>query len=249
MEFTQIRDVLIRLLQPVDMAQTKLYDRGVRDAHLLDEPGVTPWGPIIKALDGALLAPIEYTPVHEQLSRLGLIRSVDGGRTWDQFSVVAAVEPGAKPWPWMGGEGPDESGLVRLADNRLYEIFRTGSPGYMGQAWSSDDGRTWTVPAPTPFKGVAPRIRRLSNGVLACTYGRPGPVTVVFNLDGTARTWSHLTPLFTGMSTRYTDLIEIGPGKLLVVYDSVPYGWDRIPDADTTSLNRVYGTFVDVQRK
>jgi len=51
------------------------------------------------------------------------------------------------------------------------------------------------------------------------------------------------------MSTRYTDLVEVQPGKLLIVYDSVPYGWDPIPTADLISKNRIYGTFVEVARR
>ena len=78
----------------------------------------------------------------------------------------------------------------------------------MGQAWSSDDGKTWTEPVSTGLKAVAPRTLLLSNGVLACTYGRPGPVTIMFSLDGTAEKWSQHTEIFSGMSTRYTDLIE-----------------------------------------
>jgi hypothetical protein len=58
--------------------------------------------------------------------RLALIRSSDSGRTWNEYSTIAAVEPGEQPWPGMGREGPCEAGMVRLADKRLYAIFRTG---------------------------------------------------------------------------------------------------------------------------
>jgi hypothetical protein len=138
--------------------------------------------------------------------------------------------------------------MVRLADKRLYAIFRTGGNGFIGQAWSSDDGKTWTTPTSTPYKGVALRIRRLSSGILACTTGRPGPVVVMFSADGSAEKWSHITPIFSGKSTHYTDFIEVEPGKLLVVYDSVPYGWYEIPYADRDSKNVIYGTFVEVRR-
>jgi hypothetical protein len=51
------------------------------------------------------------------------------------------------------------------------------------------------------------------------------------------------------MSTHYTDLIEVEPGKLLVVYDSTPYGWKNIPSSDMSSKNSISGTFVEVQRR
>jgi len=250
LEFEQQRDIPLRMSQPVDLAHTELFDRQMQDAHLARQPVVVPWGPIVDALDRALLAPVYYTAERDKhYYRLAMIRSNDAGKTWSEYATIAAVEPGEKPWPGMGEEGPCEAGLVRLADRRLYAIFRTGESGYIGQAWSSDDGRTWSKPASTAFKGVALRVRRLSNGVLACTTGRPGPVVVMFNVDGTASNWSHVTPLFDGKSTHYTDFVEVEPGKLLVVYDKVPYGWHDIPYSDRDSTNVIYGTFVQVRKR
>jgi len=249
MEFEQRRDVPLQMSRAIDLAHTELFDRHVQDGGLARQPTVVPWGPILEALDGALLAPVYYTAERDQrYYRLALIRSGDGGKSWNEYSTVAAVDPGEKPWPGMGEEGPCEAGMVRLADKRLYAIFRTGGNGYIGQAWSSDDGKTWTKPTSTPYQGVALRVRRLSNGLLACTTGRPGPVVVMFNVDGTATSWSHVTPIFSGKSTHYTDFIEVEPGKLLVVYDSVPYGWHEIPYSDRDSKNVIYGTFVEVIR-
>jgi hypothetical protein len=248
LEFTQIRDASFHLTEAVSTTPTQLYAKDYRDAYLLAVPGVNPFGPILPSLDGGWIAPIEFKLVGAKYTRVGLIHSLDG-KSWTQISTVATAEANGKKLPWVGDEGPDESSLVRLADHRLYSLFRTGNHGYLGQAWSADDGKTWTAPTSTGFKGVAPKLRRLSNGVLACTYGRPGPVSIMFSLDGTGRTWTHLTPIFSGMSTRYTDFIEVQPGHILVVYDSVPYGWDPIPEADTTSLNRVCATWVDVERK
>lgn len=74
----------------------------------------------------------------------------------------------------MGKEGPCEAGLVRRRDGRLFVIYRTGSDGYLGTAWSSNEGKAWTPPSLILFKGVEPRVRLLSNGVLACSTGRPG---------------------------------------------------------------------------
>lgn len=243
------RDVVIRLSEPMHMVSLQSLDRGISDHQRMGEDiSGFPWGPIFEGLNGDLMAPVYYNTERDpRYYRLGLLRSSNGGKTWSESATIAALRPGEKPWPWMGKEGPCETGIVRLADKRLYAIFRTGA--FMGQAWSSNDGKTWTPPTSTPYKGVALRIRRLSDGVLACTYGRPGPVTIMFNLDGTAKKWSHITPIFSGMSTRYTDFIELGPGKLLVVYDSVPYSWDRIPEWDQTSKNVVYGTFIDVRKK
>jgi hypothetical protein len=160
--------------------------------------------------------------------------------------VIVGLADSEKPTTWMGDEGPNETAIVRLADQRLYAVFRTGQDSLMGQAWSSDDGKTWTQAAPIGFKGVDPHLRRLSNGILALTTGRPGPVTLLLNLDGRGGHWSHATEIFKGRSTCYSDLVELEPGRLLVVYDSVPYGPHQIPYSDKGAKNTIYGTFVDL---
>ena len=250
-ELTIDRNVVIRLAVPMHLLSLQSYDRRNSDIERIGkEISGFPWGPILDGLNGDLIAPIYYTAEEDpRYYRLGLIRSSDGGKTWTERSTIAAVEPGGKPWPGMGNEGPCEAGLVRLADKRLYTMFRTGGDAFIGQAWSSDDGATWTKPTSTPYKGVALRLRRLSNGVLACTTGRPGPVVMMFSLDGTGEKWSYITPIFGGKSTHYNDFIEVEPGKLLLVYDSIPYSWDAIPPADHRSENVIYGTFVDVHKR
>ena len=70
-----------------------------------------------------------------------------------------------------GDEGPDETAIVRLADKRLYAIFRKGGNALMGQTWSSDDGRTWTQPVSIGFKGL-PRI--CANWATGSWSARPG---------------------------------------------------------------------------
>jgi hypothetical protein len=69
----------------------------------------------------------------------------------------------------------------------------------------------------------------------------------MFSLDGTGEEWSHETPIFHDMSTRYTEFLELAPGKLFLVYDSVPYGWKEIPASDQKAQNVIYGTYVDVE--
>lgn len=249
MEFHQRRNIPLSVSEPVKMLPTRLFARQVQDGDLASQPALLPWGPIIESLDGGWLAPAYYSAASDpRFYRLILLRANRDGAGWKQLSTIAAVPPGGAPWPGMGSEGPCEAGMVRLADQRLFAIFRTGGKGFIGVGWSSDDGRTWTPPTSLPYQGVALRVRRLSNGVLACSTGRPGPVVVMFSPDGAGKTWSDVTPLFAGKSTHYTDFVEVRPGKLLVVYDSVPYGWYNIPFADRNSRNAIYATYVDVAR-
>ena len=80
----------------------------------------------------------------------------------------------------------------------------------------------------------------------------------MFSPDGTAEKWSHVTEIFSGMSTRYTDFIELEPGRLLVVYDSVPRGWEPLPYSPTFAnhdtwtkkeKNTIRGTVVEVRKE
>ena len=250
MEVHQIRDVRIHLSEPAQTVPAALYATKTKDASKLSVVfEANPWGAIVDGPDGEWLTTFYYiTQRDPRQRRLVLIRSTDHGQSWDEYGIIAAVQPNEAPWPWMGGEGPNEAGLVRLSKSRLYCLFRTGDGGYLGEAWSSDNGKTWTTPVSTGFKGVAPHLRLMSDGLLACTFGRPGPVTIMFSSDE-GKKWANITPIFNAMSTRYTDLIEVEPGKLLVVYDSVPYGWDPIPSSDKSSKNAIYGTFVEVWRR
>jgi len=248
MEYTQIRDAALRLRAPVQLEPMMLFDLGTRDTSKLEAaPEVTPWGAIVDGLNGDLLTTVYCKAEKDGRQQLLLVRSKDHGRTWDEFGVIAGLAAAEKPTSWMGDEGPNEAAIVRLADQRLYAIFRTGGNAFMGRSWSSDDGKTWTQPVSIGFKGVAPHLRRLSNGILVCTTGRPGPVAIFFDADGRGESWSHATEVFRGKSTCYSDVIEVEPGKLLVVYDSVPYGWHQIPYSDKSAKNTIYGTFVEIQ--
>jgi hypothetical protein len=255
MEFQQWRNVPLHFMEPILMIPNETYDRHVSDGDWPEHPELAAWGTIVHGLNGDLLAVVECkTVARSKYFRDVLIASHDEGKTWAQRSVVAAVEAEDNPWPWMGQEGPNESALVRLADDRLLTVFRTGN-GNIGETWSSDDGKTWTPPIAAPFKGVAPRVRRLSNGMLALITGRPDPVELILSVDGNGKEWTSPITIAenhpqqqAGGSTHYTDFIEVEPGKLLVVYDNVPYGWFEIPFADRKSKNVVYGTFVEVHK-
>lgn len=250
MEFNQIRDAKIHLSEPAWSTPPTVMTTGRKDATNLSAVyEANPWGAMVVGPGGEWLTTLYYmTERDPRQRRLVLIRSMDQGQSWEEYGIIAAIQPREAPWPWMGKEGPNEAALVRLPKGRLYCLFRTGNGGYLGEAWSQDDGKTWSAPVSTGFLGVAPRLRLMSNGLLACTFGRPGPVTIMFSSDE-GREWTNSVPIFSGMSTRYSDVIEVEPGKLFVVYDSVPYGWHPIPPSDKSAKNAIFGTFVEVRRR
>jgi hypothetical protein len=266
------RDVTLTLTEPAHNALSWLFDYRFDGKVLVSDTRFTtqfhwrPWGNIVTGAHGELYCSAYFTaqvdsereesaaahsaqPRHApRFNRDVLLRSTDGGRSWTEHGRIAVLPAGARA-PWVGFEGFNEGSLAVLPDGRLYAVYRTGgSGGMIGHGWSSDGGKTWTEPASMGFAGVAPRVHRLSNGMLVLVTGRPGPVVLRFNVDGTGKEWSHPITIYSDLSTRYTDVAEVSPGKLLVVYDHVPYGWFEIPFADRDARNIIYGTFVTVSK-
>lgn len=70
-----------------------------------------------------------------------------------------------------------EASVARLADGRLLALMRENSFVYepMYYCLSSDNGRTWTRPAPTPLIGHRPTLGLTSRGKLLVTYRNVGP--------------------------------------------------------------------------
>lgn len=102
MEIHQQRNIPLRMSEPVQTAPARLFDRKVQDGNLARQPILVPWGPIIRSRSGGLMAPIYYKAERDpRFYRLALIRSDDDGKTWREASLIAAVEPGAKPWRGM----------------------------------------------------------------------------------------------------------------------------------------------------
>jgi hypothetical protein len=118
-----------------------------------------------------------------------VFESTDDAHTWTVRSLV------------RGPRGINEMSMSRTSDGRLVGLFReNGSPSGLLQlypllqAFSDDDGKTWTKPtelqAPNglPSSGADPNVILLPNGTLMASYGRPDN-TVLVSWDGTGRTW------------------------------------------------------------
>lgn len=58
----------------------------------------------------------------------------------------------------------------------------------------------------------------MSNGVLACAYGRPASC-LMFSLDG-GKTWPSHYVISDKVGFNYTSIREISPGRLLYTHDA-----------------------------
>lgn len=158
--------------------------------------------------------------------------------------------------PW-GMEGPCEPTLVALPQGELVCIMRTGAASHssglsvannMLLARSHDRGLTWKtrmLAAP----GVRPHLVRMQNGVLACSFGRPGN-HLILSADG-GRTWPvemEVAPV-SQRTGGYSGMAEVSPDRLLYAYDMLATSLSRVWLWEPPSpVNGVFARHIEVRR-
>lgn len=224
-------------------------------------PAGGPWHRGAVLADGTLISGTYYDPTDWRGMKKGSIHfvvSTNGGFTWEVRSKIA--DPDDAPWAhkWLGFDGPDESTVVGLGSQRVVCIMRTGTRMFtrfeaaksaerMLIAFSKDAGRTWKKKV-LSAEGVYPRLCKMSNGVLALGFGRPGN-NLIFSTDG-GRTWGHELAITAAdvNTSGYCDLVEVEPGKLLVVFDAHDWDLDGVWLWEPKKQNGLFGVFVTVRR-
>jgi hypothetical protein len=132
-----------------------------------------------------------------------LMRSLDEGKTWNYFSTIG---PGGEP------------AVCRLGNTEMVAVIRGDSDSCMKQMFSNDAGRTWTEPLRLEVGKVLPDLILMSNGVLACSYGRPASC-IMFSTDG-GKSWPVHQVVSDKVGFNYTSIRELSPGKLLYLHDA-----------------------------
>lgn len=202
-------------------------------------------------VDGQLIATLYGSKAGDDLYSVVVATSADGGYTWHYLATVAGPEsvPAAPR-----GHGPAEPSLVQLADGDLMCVMRMGGGADfpLRRSYSRDGGRTWSPPDVLPAGSVEPSLKRLHNGVLALSTGRPG-IFLWLSSDGRGERWQsidllahhnrwapgadyQITP---AQTTAYTEIIEVAPNHLLLAYDHTPFGWQPTP-ASSNEHNRIF---------
>jgi hypothetical protein len=189
------------------------------------------WGNVIERPDGTLLAAAHTLYQGDTKIRTVVYQSTNGGVTWGSETTVAYD-------PNMGSEGFTEPVLSFTSNGDVLCVMRTDGYTPLMQARSTDGGKTWSAPADTGALGVDPSLCLLSNGILACSYGRPGDA-IMFSADGVGNQWTDRVQLHDDTSTTgYTGIAEVAPGKLLYVYDT----YDRV------GAGTIEGVFITVAK-
>ena len=211
-----------------------LCQRRSAGAHVRQSQGTMSSGSTFAVSGGYLKYPQQWPRQFKY--RSWLLRSQDGGRSWHYFSTIAA-------FPELGDEGPCEPNITLMPDGSLLAVLRNGG-GDTGPLWisrSRDNGRTWSVPVRTTVTGNYPSLVPLSNGVLACLYGRPNN-RVSFDRTGSGLAWSHTVVLFNGRGNDHVEGAELSPGQLFCVYEDNEFDPDGHPLAN--GLRQWYGVCV-----
>lgn len=161
--------------------------------------------------------------------RTVLMESMDAGKNWAFVSTIAYQHNAP-------GDGFCEPALMWVPDGSLLCVLRKGGKLPLAQCRSVDQGKTWTTPQLLAGHGVDPDLCLMSNGVLVCTFGRPG-LHMMFSLDGCGREWTQLTQIGDWRSSTYMGIAEINPDELLLIYDrnDSPIGEEPAPAKSSIS--------------
>lgn len=171
--------------------------------------------------------------------------SLDAGETFERRGGVDMPE-----------RAFDEHCLVELNDGRLWMTVRTTYG--IGQAFSSDGGRTWENVGPSGHTGPNARffVRRLKSGrLIMVNHLNPSYQTspqtwnarnnlVAMLSDDDGKTWKGALVLDTRNEISYPDGVQAENGDIYVIYDYERYGAREILMAVFTEEDILEGRLV-----
>ena len=147
--------------------------------------GPAVWHRAVQLTNGNLVTVAHTLFAGQSKLRVIALGSSNKGRSWGYLAAVAYD-------PNIDTEGFTEPILCQTATGSLMCFMRTDGGYPMYQSFSNDGGNTWTQASQAGVDGVAPDMRLLSNGVLACSYGRPGVNIRLFSPDGSGNGWTNI---------------------------------------------------------
>ncbi len=146
--------------------------------------------------------------------------------------------------PAITQEGFREADLAQAPNGDLICMMRSGgrnpvpgtnlfpTPLYCSR--STDGGQNWTPPKQIADRGVCPNLVTMRNGIIVCTYSRPGN-WLIFS-DDNGFSWKGAFPF--GTTGSYNYILEVAPDTIQVYHETKENGREL-----------VRGTFFSVKKK
>jgi hypothetical protein len=150
-----------------------------------------------------------------------LVRGIPSGHPRAELGYETEDTLPLRVGPAITQEGFREADLIEAPNGDLLCVMRSGGrnpgagtlfPTPLYCARSEDLGQTWSPPVQIADRGVGPDLLLLENGIIVCTYNRPGS-WLVFSVDNGA-SWEGAFQF--GPSDAYGYLAHAGPGRFVV---------------------------------
>ena len=184
------------------------------------------WGdPVLVAYDRMLGRGI---PDDHPLAEKGLLNEIAKPTT----SVPAITQEGFREADIIEAPNGDLLCVMRSGGRNGGETMLFPTPLYCSR--STDGGKNWSPPAQIADRGVCPNLVTLENGIIVCTYSRPGNWLIFSDDNGVS--WKGAFQF--GNTRDYNYLVEVAPNTIQVYHEAYKNG-----------KKIVLGTFFTVRRK